>query len=476
MKTNRIQISTLPNQIPATQIRDSIAYLSRKRADFSAYDAVEDLCFVWDESGDTRLKGFEYHFSNLRNIIARKLWSQGAFIGISVIESILFLSLKDASVSDPIKSVFNRIKDFGLHRNGFVLYPLHSFGVLDVGLRRFFNPEPVYVILPEAGIAICPQTNSEKGLLDFLQTAIEKLHIKHEIPIETMEHFFRSGGSGYLKWMTNNPVLIVRSRVFSGTYFENQFLLLAKLKMAVAFAIMLFSFQKNQNNVGNRRFFSTSSLNNWETLDFKHYLVFQAPVKHRRAYSVQRVPMNVSKPELAEISELNIELDPKEWRRRPKLLNTIRMTLATIESGYLNHCIGNLTDTVQRRVYFKLFDATNHYRRSFRQSSNIEQNIISLTVSFETLLTDSYSNGVEARIIRRVGILVKGIPGSRKMKSAVKDLYHARSESVHKGTTIIVPDWSASRQAFVYSLINICKRLHKLPTDLTSPIGDILGD
>jgi hypothetical protein len=476
MKLTRIALSKLPKQIRVAQVKQSLAYLRSRQSELSAFPSLEDLILTWDEIQDPRLKGFDHHFTLIRNRIARKLWSESAFIGFSVIESLLFQSLKNPSVGDPIQAVFDDIRNFGLHRNGFILYPLHSFGILDVGIGQFFSLKTVHVILPDAGIAISPQTNSEDGLLEFLKTATKQLGIRHAIPKDRMDHLLRSGKSGILKWMTQNPILLVRSRVFSGSYFENQFLLVIKLKIALAFATMLYSFQKKQGEVGARKLFSTSNLNNFETLDIRHYLVFQSPVGYRKFLSVDRVPMNASKPELAELSELDIELDPREWRRRSEMLERIRKALATVETGYFAHCMGSLVDTTQRRVFLKIFDAINYFRRSFRESAKEEPNIISLTIAFETLLTDCYSPGVADRIAERVGILVKGIPGARKMKSAVKDLYNARNESVHTGTTDIVLDWPACRRAFTHSLINLCKRLKKLPKTSSAPIGDVLNN
>jgi len=82
------------------------------------------------------------------------------FLGISVIDQMLFDSLRYAADPDPVRLLFKRIKDYGLHRPGFVLYPLHSFGILGMGFVSFITKGRLSFTDKEAGIAIFPQSNT----------------------------------------------------------------------------------------------------------------------------------------------------------------------------------------------------------------------------------------------------------------------------------------------------------------------------
>jgi hypothetical protein len=60
---------------------------------------------------------------------------------------------------------------------------------------------------------------------------------------------------------------MMKVRVFSGNYYENQHLLLNRLKFATAFVFMLASLSKFSKPDIEGRLFSSSMINNWQTLD-----------------------------------------------------------------------------------------------------------------------------------------------------------------------------------------------------------------
>ncbi len=473
MINTRPKLIALAGQVTTQQLRNSSAFLISKRPALSGYEDVEDLALALAENPDPVLKGFEHHFKTARNAILRKLWSKGVLIGISVVESLLFSALCDSSVADPVAEVFRRIKDFGLHRPGFVLYPLHSFGIVGFGLLGFLTGKRLRFIDEKVGIAIAPQANSEDELLRFLKVATEKLKMKKRLPLDTIEHYLRSG---VFKWLLRNPLLIVKCKTFSQQYFENQRLLKIKLKLATTLVTMLHGMQKPRDD---SRIYSTSSMNNFETLDIKHYIIFEAAPHGRPRFKAQRVPMNLSRAELSEISELNVELNPIEWNRRPKVFGQIAKALETVERGYMEHCVGSRVETPASRVFRKTYLALDYFRRSFRSSGRSEDGIINLAISFEVLLTDYYDEKVGRRIKGRVTRLLRGVAGSRKMTQAVWELSDIRNKSVHTGVAPAEPDWQQCRLAFIHAFVGLTghfPRLSKLPVATNAPIGELIGD
>lgn len=473
MINTRLKLINLAGQVTTQQLRTSTGFLVSKRPVLSGYEDVEDLAVILAENPDPELSGFEHHFRTARNAILRKLWSKGVLIGTSVVENLLFSAVRDSIVADPVAEVFKRIRDFGLHRPGFVLYPLHSFGIVGFGLLGFLTGNRLQFIDEKAGIAIAPQANNEEELLRFLKAATEKLKMKKMLPLETIEHYLRSG---VMKWLLRNPLLLVKCKTFSQRYFENQRLLKIKLKLATTLVTMLHGMQKPRDD---SRIYSTSSMNNFETLDIKHYIVFEVAPNGRPRFNAHRVPMNLSRAELSEISELNVELNPVEWNRRPKVFGRIAKALEIVERGYMEHCVGSKIETPASRVFRKTYLALDYFRRSFRSSGRSEDGIINLAVAFETLLTDYYAGDVAMRIRRRVRLLLKSVRGSRKMTDAVLVLSDLRNKSVHTGQAATEPDWQQCRLAFIHAFIGLTghfPRLSKLPVATNAPIGELIGD
>jgi len=465
------KVLALVSRLTGPQLEKSKQFLIQKRNHIYSYSSIEDLAVDLVERPAPELSGFDHHFIKVRNTILRTLWSEGVLIGPSVIENLLFNALIDKTIDDPIGDVFDGIHHFGLHCPGFVLYPLHSFGVKGQGLLGFLTGRRLSFIDARAGIAITPQTNTKERLVEFLENATKTLKMSKALPHPSIEHYLRGG---VLKWLISNPLLLVKCRTFTGEYYENQFLLTIKLKLSTTLITMLHSLQKVDDT---DRLYSTSTMNNFETLDIKHYVVFESAPNRARRFNARRVPMNLRSAELSEISELNVELNPVEWRRRPKLFARLSDSLQILEKNYMTFCIGAPIRTPSARVYRKTFMALDYFRLSFRSSSKSEDGIVNLAIAFETLLTDSYSPNQAARISGRVRRLLKGIPGTRKLVAATSELSILRNESVHTGVANREPDWQRCRLAFIYSFLGLVKRyplLSRIPAETGSPIGDIV--
>lgn len=368
-KSNFFSVKLLLPKIQNRKLERSIGFLISKRSHISGFGDIDD--FIWygiNNSQENELAGFEYHFGVVRLEIARKLWEEGVFIGINVIESLFFSLIKDQSIDDPLKSFLERLQDFGLHRPGFVIYPIHSLGILGFGIYRFLTGTEAYFLSADANIAVTPQANSQEALHSIVDQISSGIGVKQKIPRDLLEHYIESR---HLGWLVFNPLMFVKVRSFSNSYYENQFLLLVKLRISKAVILMMSVLGETLNDNGKTsKYFSSSSINNFQTLDIKHYLVFQAPPGRKRYLEIKCVPMNSNSAELVEMSSLNVELNPSEWRRRVKLSIRIRNALVIVETGYIKNCISNIKETVKTRVYRKIFDSLKYFERSFREQGH----------------------------------------------------------------------------------------------------------
>jgi hypothetical protein len=446
-----------------------------KREDLADFNTIEDFAVETVDDCPDNLKGFEHHFIKIRSALAKGLWSRQFLLGATVLDSLLFQAIKDPTVTDLVEQVLENIVDLGLHRPGFVVYPLHSFGVLYYGAFNVLTGAKARLVLPDPGLAITPQMNDKRKVFDFLSEASNQLDVRHRIPWDLLEHFMRSRP---LKWLTNNPLLMMKVRVFSGNYYENQHLLLTRLKFATALMFMLASLSKFSKPDIEGRLLSSSMTNNRETLDIKHYLVFQNPVRRRRDFSIDCIPMNIGRIELAELSDLDIEIDPREWRRRMASFKRVSVALSAMQTGYFQYCIGKRKKNARTLLYSKFMRSLNYFRRSFRAVSSFDNSVVNLTIAFEALLIDSYVPNTKDRLVKRLRTALHGIEGVRAFSKNLRELFETRNQIVHGGATTADIDLAISRRAYGHTFISLMEKLEHRgrPLRLDRPIADLLGE
>jgi hypothetical protein len=463
-----VNLTALGPRIITGRVPNSVTFLLTKRPVLPRYDYIEDLVVDQDYAPTTDFSGFIHHFSQVRQAILRILWRNGVLIGPTVIDNLLYSALKDPTVASPVLKVLSVIEDVGLHRPGFVLYPIHSFGIAGWGLLGFITGRRLNFIDKISGIALTPQVNNEDELVKFLKAATTKLKMKRKIAIaDISNHETR----GILKWLLYNPLLLVKCRTFSQEYFENQFLLVIKLKLATTLVSMLYSMQKKSNA---NRVYSTSAINNFPTLDIRHYLVFQVNPKKQSTFDVRRIPMNLRSAELAELSELNIQLNLLAWKRSA-LAERLSKAIMKFERSYMENCVGIDQVTPTIKVYRKIYLALEYFRRSFRSSSKVEDQIVTLATAFEILLIDSSRSQMNS-ITDALKILLKGIRGGPVMVSAARRLYKLRNQSVHAGKCSGEPNWRRCRLAFIHAFLVIFGKLTKMGTmgTTSTPMQDVI--
>lgn len=217
-------------------------------------------------------------------------------------------------------------------------------------------------------------------------------------------------------------------------------------------------------------------INNFQTLDIKHYIVLHASAAKKRVLDGDCVPMHLQPAALAEVSELGFDFDPGHWGRRTKAAGRIYEAVRRVHAGYLKNSVGSQRDATLGRLYRKLFDSLVYFRRSFHHSDDNWSNYVGLAVAFEMLVTDSYAPNVNERIVRRVRLLLRGTRGINIMVEAVDNLYKARGGIVHTGNTKTAVDLSLARQAFVHAFVVLAGRIATHPPSSQSPMQALCGD
>lgn len=460
-------LNSHPTSGPVTAT--SVNYLQTNHTILSGFHSVEDFAVEASQSDDNSLRGALFHFARVRNAIARRLWQREFFIGLSVIESLLFHFLVLGG-SDTLGDLLRFVRDKGLHRAGFVVYPLHSLGVLGVGFLRTLGKKRTYFTLDEAGLVLRPQVSTTLQAIDSVGEMKELLKIKAHVPVDLLEHWTRSRP---LAWLVKNPVLAVRVQSYPGSYYENQAQLLNILRYSTTALFALATLEPSEPSpvalIG-----SSSIINNFQTFDFKHYLVFHTRGGRAVELDGDCVPMNVRRAELAETSDMPVELSPAIWKRRARDRAQVMNALRRCQAGYFRHTYGEVSQSLRGRVYRKLHDSLHFFRRSFRQSEYAGESIVALAVAFETLLTDNYAPGVAGRIQDNLRLALRGVRGTKQFQASIANLYDARSEVVHGGSTAVQPNLRAARETFVRAFLGVVSRLDHLPDTSSQPITDIL--
>ena len=113
---------------------------------------------------------------------------------------------------------------------------------------------------------------------------------------------------------------------------------------------------------------------------------------------------------------------------------------------------------------------------SFKDKESDNDNVVSLAIAFETLLIDFYSPGVTDKILYRAKILLKGIPGNRKMNAEISNLIKKRGATVHLGSSSLAVDLSLTQKAYANILLKIIQNVENINPTNQEPILELIND
>lgn len=447
------------------------AYLTAKHNLLAGYRSLEEFAISEDSIPEADYRGTMYHLNVIRIALADALWGENIFIGISVLDEMVFQQAT-SSGSDIVSGVLKELETLSASNEGFVIYPLHGLGMEIPRLLRKEPERKPYAVFKESGVAITAQVHSADAAYERICLLLRKLDVSDKVDAFDLSHY-----ATHLHWLTRNPLMIVRVASHTGSYYENQFIYTLKIRLRSALIAMIEAVSVARNHII-AKYESSSSVNNFETLDIRHYLVGEAPIGSRKIVELRRVPMNLRPLELALLSDLPVSIASRTLRL-PAIATVSRKAthaIEFIEQGHLKHVNLGKGSSANQRLYARIVTALDWFRRSTSARITDAESVVCLAVAFETLLTDQYAPGVSARIVRRARILMKGRHGIIQSLQAIEALYHARSAIVHSGSAAKKDDMIEARAAFVHCFIRLVATIERTrPADIQN-IQELLGD
>jgi hypothetical protein len=350
----------------------------------------------------------------------------------------------------------------------YVIYPLHSFGLLGAGLLPDQDHVSSEHLAREFGLAVSAQHRKLSGAADWLEQVHSWFGVDGRVPVELLRHWRRSRAP----WLESNPLLVIRVHNLSGYPPENQRLLLDRLHIATAFLGGLALRQPEPASEG-VRLFSTRRVNSRQTLDIHHYFVMDAAIDEDGAIRGGAVPMNARASYLSELSDLPVDLDLAYWNERTDAARGLWKALDTVADMQLaTRGRGRRRPSTRTRMARKIFQSLDYFRRSLGGADRWYA-VTSLATALEMLLTSHYAGGVTARLRRRTDLLLDDETAS----DAVGAVYRARSELVHAGDAPLESlPLAAAQRAYLDCLERVAAQLPNVTAGDPDPLRTITGD
>jgi hypothetical protein len=417
-----------------------------QREELYRFEDVEDLASAVDR-GDASGKELERLLVLVRNALSRELTAARVPVAIEVLDELLFAHFKNPQLANPLPTAVETLWRFVSDSHALLVFPLHSLGIR--------GPDPLgdAQVLARAdwGLAVSAQTNDLDETLVILEECCQRLGLSGGFPGEPLRQRRNSRGSA---WLERNPLLLIRIREPVGSAYPNQEVLLSRLQVTTAFLAMLSTISGQMNARGLASLYS-STINNEETLDIHHYVVL-APESSEAPAAF--VPITGWRPEMVEMSDLEVRLDQDGWRGDNELADRLHRECEAFFTGYLRHGLEPPADDDGAHAYRKVYEALAYFKRSFTRRP--WQRAISLAIAFELLLADEGHKNTSKRVGNTIAALPDLSEGERRAyKEAFINLYAARGEIVHAGQERTRYDVNTARRAFVAAFLAEAARL-----------------
>lgn len=344
-------------------VNQSDAFLASKHNQLNLFNSIDHLVTDEKKLSDSERGAIEHHIVNIRAAIARSLWSKEIYVGTSLLDEHVLACAKQGGGGVPGK-MLSDLASAGVERPGFVLYPLTSFGMKMEMLPWRNSGLKSHILFRAAGFAVSAQTNSVARAHDRLIEMARGLGIRQRIERGDIEHFSHAA-----QWLKTNPLLLVKLTSHTGDMYENQFVYTLKIRSAASALLMLHALSVERDGSIDK-FSSSAHVNNWETLDIRHYLIGEG--RRSGKIATRRVPMNVSALDLARLSDVAavVSTEAMETNTMKRFERQIVAALKTVEQGYFRHVHLTAGSKMEARFYKRIVTALDWFRQSFGSHAN----------------------------------------------------------------------------------------------------------
>lgn len=410
----------------------------------------------------------------LLDLVRAELAKDHVHIGYSVLELLIFQAMRNGS-DDPVADIVQNVRSMRLHEPGFLIYPLYGLGLLANESSRLGEAQSALeVISPDAGLAVTSGVATQAGLLAFIDRTNTGLGILGTAPRSDISHYVAM--KGVTGWLLTNPLLIIRVRSISMEPRENQgaYLKIISHRIALLALISTLAPPRDKSRLLAR---STNAVNNNETLDFKHYFVFETRGAADKELRSERVPMGPRRAAFLRLADLPIDIDPKTWEADAiqPMVSALTDAIADLEDLQAAVAGGVRSAQAKANVSRKISTSLHWIRRSFASAADPREAVVAVAVAFEALLSDGFSAGITKVIVNRAQMCLDAQQAPATLSGAVQELFNWRGAIVHKGEADAETDLLRAHRVYVHCLIDVIRRTRESSPTETLVVADLLS-
>ena len=417
--------------------------------------------FTYAKDGDPTRRGLyvkvEQILPQLVDAIRADLAPQHVHVGYSVLETAVYSAIRDGS-SDPVADVVAGMRAQNLDAPGFLIYPLYGFGILRPPSVSFLGGMGLmHFVSADVGLAVIAGPRDLPKLEAAFASISHSLGVVGTVDPGELRHFAATHEA--TSWLLKNPLLIVPIRSITMGARENQAAYMGAVGHRVAYLAMC-SVLRAPRDTNRTLARSTHGANNFETLEFSHYFVFESPGTTGSFLRSDRIPMNLQASALRQLADAPFDIDPDVWNDPALIDHLAHLADAFRDLEDLHQGVRTQAPSVRSRanIVRKIRTSLHWYRRSYASFADEREAVVAMAVAFEALVSDGYSAGITNAIIARVRHCIQAQGASSDLADAVATLFNWRGAVVHRGETQDEVDLSLARKAYGYCFCEVVKR------------------
>lgn len=410
----------------AVRLHNAIQRLTRKRAYFAQFSNFNDWIETETSQGNDAAVDSELpFFKDIYDHVMASFWRQQIFVSPSFVELVIFDALLNANASNLLAYINSAIKASGLTRDSVVIFPLHSFGFASRDFQIYRRRHPAYA--GGENFRLYSQSNSLDTTIDNIFNYLDaiKLPNRSKLDAETIRHYHRSRS---MKWLEANPILISKFRFSQWPLRDN----VSVIREQITFVATKVFFMKALLDarglaIGKYPPFSTRNINNFQTLDIRHFLTVATAKGSAEFLSI---PIHARNTFIFDDTNLNFVLDMdahKGFRWGKRVFRAVDI----VRAGAIQF---RAAKSAEFAKYAMLSNSLKYFRRAVR-AYNAEDRAVDLNTAFEIILLDKNDSNKHGRILDRSWSALRRtkIATMKALQEQLGDLISERNAVIHNG-------------------------------------------